>query len=176
MQSIVSFRSATRRLVACGALFGAVALGATPALAEHTSCDPNPQLVAAGVAGSCQPGTDSNIHLVVSNPQPSSILLAGTYQLNGTVTDKAAHHSSPAAVDRIQVFVDDPFVGGKVFLSNAQIAPDGTWTATVDLVGRWGRSHLYVVARSSTNGAETTVDIPVELSPLSSQPSAWLYP
>ena len=164
MHSIVSFRSACRRLIACGAVLGAVAVSATPTLAARHWCDPSTDMTAT--AG-CQPSSESNVNLLVSNPQPGELLPAAPYQLKGSVSDGSGQLAGSAVVDRIQVFIYNKNTGGKLLLGDAQIAPDGTWTATADLSGEVGSGILYVVARSSGTGAETTVGVPY-MVPLSS--------
>jgi hypothetical protein len=109
---------------------------------------------------SCQLGARNNVQLVVDNPQLGALLPTAPYQLNGSATDKNAQPGT-SGVERVQVFLNDPNRGGKVLVTDAQLAPDGNWTATADLSGRLGSGNIYVIARSSVNGAETTVTIPV---------------
>ncbi|MBV9581169.1 MAG: hypothetical protein JO057_21515 [Chloroflexi bacterium] len=104
--------------------------------------------------------TQSRVRLVVDNPTPGALLPPVPVQLNGSATDPGAQ-SGTSGVDRVQVFVNDPNSTDKLLVSDAQVAPDGTWTATANLAGRWGSGNLYVVAHSSVDGGETTVNIPV---------------
>jgi len=92
------------------------------------------------------------------------MLRAASYQFSGSAADSTAQPGT-SGIERVQVFSNDPNTGGRLLLSDGQVGPDGKWTATADLSGRLGSGILYVVARSSVNGAETTISLPAFFLP-----------
>ena len=115
-----------------------------------------------------QPGP----YIAVNNPSPGDVLPAGGLAMEGKAFDPAASADQGTGVDRVEVFLEDRDRGG-MYLGDArlgapnlaaapgsQFAPAG-WEITVTLPG--GNHTLFVYARSSVTGKESTVSIPVRV-------------
>jgi Bacterial Ig domain len=127
MLALRPLRSIGPRLVACGALVGVLAVGATPALAELRACN-------------------GELQLTVADPAPGAQLQAGVYNIQGTARDLSA--TEGAGVKRVQVFLGDRDQGGQ-FLVNSQVANSNAgWSGNIDLSGLAGTHTLFVYAQS----------------------------
>ncbi|MBV9358708.1 MAG: hypothetical protein JO023_24635 [Chloroflexi bacterium] len=119
-----------------------------------------PSISPLPVASKCQPGVEKTVRLVVDNPQVGALLRSSPYQLQGTAMDVNAP-AGTSGVDHVQIFMGDRDKGGRLLLTDAQIAPSGAWSTTVDLTAQTGSGNIYVVAHSALNGTETAANIPV---------------
>jgi hypothetical protein len=144
--------------------------GSTPTSTE--TCTNPHAAVAAGVAPAAGGTTTtvtlpgrSTVVLSVANPEPGSSVLAGAYVTQGFAFDRAA--TSGAGVDKVTIFLDSRDEGG-LFLASATpgsagMAP-GAWTATLDFPSNQKGLHsLSYYALSSVSGAETAVEVPIEI-------------
>ncbi|MBV9354743.1 MAG: hypothetical protein JO023_04380 [Chloroflexi bacterium] len=154
MHSLRSLRSIGPRLVACGALVGAVAFAATPALAQVSSC------------------TAGRLQLTLFDPLPGAQLPAGVYTMQGVALDTSAQQGT--GVDRVQVFLGDRDRGGRLLATaklglehpyavpGSQFSTAG-WSGTLDLSGLAGTHSLFAYARSSVDGSELAVSVPITI-------------
>jgi hypothetical protein len=107
-----------------------------------------------------QPGT--SVVLNVGNPQPGDLLPRGKYVMHGEAFDRAA--ASGSGVDRVSVFVDDRDTGGQHVGDATLGQPDATgFSVTADLSRLTGSHTLFIYARSSVSGRETSVSFPVSI-------------
>ena len=115
-----------------------------------------------------QPGP----YVAVSNPTPGDALPVGGLAMQGKAFDPAASTDQFTGVDRVQVFLEDRDRGGTL-LGDARLgtpnlaAEPGSqfalagWEITVTLPN--GQHTLFVYARSSVTGKESTVSIPIRV-------------
>jgi hypothetical protein len=131
--------------------------------------DPTLQCSSSTTAGTLPAGMTpaATIHLTVSNPTPSSSVLVGAYNMQGTAFDSAALVGD--GIDQITIFLDSRDAGG-TFLGNATMqaelpgeAPRGLWTATVSIPNSVGGHNLYVYAHSDISGFDTSVAVPIDV-------------
>jgi hypothetical protein len=100
--------------------------------------------------------------LSIGNPQPGDRLPKGKYVMQGLAFDRSARSGS--GVDRVSVFLDDRDKGGQLIGDGTLGQPTANgFSATIDLSRTTGQHTLYVYARSSLNGTETSVNLPVNI-------------
>jgi hypothetical protein len=130
----------------------ALALGTLPALAQT-----------APTTGSTE---CSGIRFELANPDPGSRVEPGGYVLQGIAMDTRA--SQAPGIDRVDIFLDSREAGG----INLGTAVPGTTTGpfgpdsfqtTIDLPDMVGGHDLVAYARSSFNGAESVISVPIAI-------------
>src|SRR5579864_5704475 len=128
--------------------------------APGASGSPGVPAPAAALAAVVQPGP--SLVLSVGNPQPNDSLPRGKYVMQGLAFDRAANTGS--GVDRVSVFVDDRDSGGQ-HVGDATLGQPvaNGFSATVDLSRTSGAHTLFVYARSSVTGQETSVNFPITI-------------
>jgi hypothetical protein len=143
-------------------LFGAVGQD-VPTLAP-----PSPAAPVAAPLPLVVPGP----YIAVNNPAPGDVLPVGGRDIQGKAFDPAASVDQAAGVDRVQVFLEDRDRGG-LYLGDARLgvtnpaAEPGSqfalagWDIIVILPS--GNHTLFVYARSSVTGKESTVSIPIRV-------------
>jgi hypothetical protein len=115
---------------------------------------------AAALPAAVQPGP--GLVLSIGNPQPGDRLPKGKYVMQGLAFDRSARSGS--GVDRVSVFLDDRDKGGQLIGDGTLGQPTANgFSATIDLSRTTGQHTLYVYARSSLNGTETSVNLPVNI-------------
>jgi hypothetical protein len=122
---------------------------------------PAPPAVAA-LPPAVQVQSGPSLVLSVGNPQPGDLLPRGKYVMQGLAFDRAATNGS--GVDRVSVFLDNRDSGGQLIGDGVLGQPTPTgFSATIDLSKTSGQHTLFVYARSSVNGKETMVNLPVNV-------------
>ncbi|MBV9579143.1 MAG: hypothetical protein JO057_11190 [Chloroflexi bacterium] len=106
--------------------------------------------------------TGPSLVLSIGNPQPGDLLPRGKYVMQGLAFDRSA--STGSGIDRVDVFEEAREAGGQLVGNGVlgQPTTDG-FSATIDLSKTSGQHTLYVYARSSLTGKETTVNLPVNI-------------
>ena len=121
-----------------------------------------PSVAAPSIVAALPPTTQPGPSLVLSvaNPQPNDLLPRGKYVMQGLAFDRAAYTGS--GVDKVSVFVVDRDAGGQLVGDAVLGQPGATgFTVTADLSRAGGGHTLFVYARSSVSGRETTVSVPI---------------
>ena len=147
-------RSALGTLKLLGPVTAAAALafGTLPALAQT-----------APTTGSTE---CSGIRFELANPDPGSMVEPGAYVVQGVAMDSRA--SEAPGIDRVDIFLDSREAGG----INLGTAVPGTTTGpfgpdsfqtTIDLPDMVGGHDLVAYARSSFNGAESVISVPIAI-------------
>jgi hypothetical protein len=115
-----------------------------------------------------QPGP----YVAVNNPEPGDVLPVGGVVMQGKAFDPSASVDQGTGIDRVQVFLEERDRGG-TYLGDARLgtrnlaAEPGSqfalagWESTVALPN--GSHTLFVYARSSVTGKESTVSIPIRV-------------
>jgi hypothetical protein len=134
--------------------------------------DPGPAVEPPAPVAPPAPVIQPGPYIAVNNPSPGDILPAGGLAMQGKAFDPVANVDQATGVDRVQVFLEDRDRGG-MFLGDARLglpnlaAESGSqfalagWEITVTLPS--GNHLLFVYARSSVTGKESTVSIPVRV-------------
>lgn len=111
-------------------------------------------------------------YVAVNNPSPGDVLSVGGLSIKGKAFDPAASIDQASGIDRVQVFLEDRDRGGQ-YLGDARLgginpaAEPGSqfalagWDIVVTLPS--GSHILFIYARSSVTGKESTVTIPVRV-------------
>ncbi len=108
--------------------------------------------------------------LYVGNPNKGDMIIPGSLVINGVAFDDNAE--TGLGVDRVSVFLGDRDLGGKhlgdahlgghnVVTDDPQFADGGWKLLTPPLKGAGRQDELFVNARSTVNGLETVVNIPI---------------
>jgi hypothetical protein len=116
--------------------------------------------------------TESGPVLHVGNPNKGDMIIPGSLVINGVAFDDNAE--TGLGVDRVSVFLGDRDQGGK-YLGDARLGnhnvvtddpqfADGGWKLLTPPFKGSGQQHeLFVYARSTVNGVETVVTIPIKI-------------
>ena len=151
MKKETTMRSSLVRLGLAIGLTSLLGVGATPALAA-----PPPEV----------PTLD------VGNPNPGDMLIPGVLMMHGIAFDDNAEEG--LGVDRVSVFLGDRELGGRhlgdailggrnVVTSDPQFAGGGWRLKTPVFKGSGKEVDLFVYARSTVNGQEAVVVIPIKI-------------
>jgi hypothetical protein len=114
--------------------------------------------------------TDNGPILHVGNPNKGDMIIPGSLVMTGVAFDDSAE--TGLGVDRVSVFLGDRELGGKylgearlgghnVVTDDPQFATGGWRLITPPLRGAGQHDELFVYARSTVNGAESVVNIPI---------------
>jgi hypothetical protein len=130
----------------------ALALGTLPALAQT-----------APTTGSTE---CSGIRFELANPDPGSRIEPGGYVLQGVAMDPRA--SQAPGIDRVDIFLDSREAGGiniGTAVPGMTTGPFGpnSFQTTIDLPDMVGGHDLVAYARSSFNGAESVISVPIAI-------------
>jgi hypothetical protein len=102
--------------------------------------------------------------LTVSNPQPNDLLPRARLAMEGRAFDRSA--ASGSGIDKVSVFLDDRDGGGQLIGDAMLGKPNAAaWNATADFSrASPGKHTLFVYARSSLSGGETSVSLPINVA------------
>jgi hypothetical protein len=120
---------------------------------------------AAADAASC-------VRLQLDNPRPGATVPVGDYTISGRAVD-----TSGAAIDRVQLFLNDRNLGGTpLATATSSVGANGAFSVVADMsVGSSNNGSQSVFAYAhSTSGVEATVSVPIELGTSSGGPGAAL--
>ena len=111
-------------------------------------------------------------YVAVANPTPGDSLVEGGLDIQGKAFDPLATPDQGTGIDRVQIFLEDRDRGGlhladaRLGFTNTAAAPGSQfalagWDAIVNLTS--GTHTLFIYARSSVTGKETTLQVPIRV-------------